>query len=141
MYVCMYQHNISLQFHFALLVACIKYLVCILDSCWLILFYFCEESIFLHRCKHFIILNFKFVLPYVYIRYLTLNWLQDRVILAAKNEGYHEIMNQILAIVLGIVTEYKSVDNSSTCRWGHQFPTTVPKLTWFGWIATTSSFT
>jgi ATP-dependent DNA helicase PIF1 len=69
-----------------------------------------KSFIFLHRCKYFIILNFKFDLPYVYISYLTLNWLQDRVILAAKNEGFHEIMNQILAMLPGIVTEYKSVD-------------------------------
>jgi hypothetical protein len=42
--------------------------------------------------------------------YLTLNWLWDRVILAAKEEDVHEIMNQILAMLPGIVTEYKSID-------------------------------
>jgi ATP-dependent DNA helicase PIF1 len=42
--------------------------------------------------------------------YLTLNWLRDRVILAAKIEDIHEIINQILDMLPGIVTEYKSID-------------------------------
>jgi ATP-dependent DNA helicase PIF1 len=40
-----------------------------------------------------------------------LNWLRDRVILAAKNEDVHEVMNQILAMLPG-VTEYKSNDTA-----------------------------
>jgi ATP-dependent DNA helicase PIF1 len=36
--------------------------------------------------------------------------LRDRVILAANNEDVHEIMNQILAMLPGVVTEYKSID-------------------------------
>jgi hypothetical protein len=50
------------------------------------------------------------VSPAVFRNYLTLNWFRDRVILAAKNEDVHEIMNQILAMLPGIVTEYKSID-------------------------------
>jgi hypothetical protein len=49
------------------------------------------------------------VYPAVSQNYLTLNCLRDRVILAAKNEDVHEIMNQILAMLPG-VTEYKSID-------------------------------
>jgi ATP-dependent DNA helicase PIF1 len=41
--------------------------------------------------------------------YFTLKWLRDRVILVAKNEDVHEIMNQMLAMLPG-VTEYKSID-------------------------------
>jgi ATP-dependent DNA helicase PIF1 len=36
--------------------------------------------------------------------------LRGRVIVAAKNEDVHEIMNQILATLPGVVTEYKSID-------------------------------
>jgi ATP-dependent DNA helicase PIF1 len=36
--------------------------------------------------------------------------LRDRVILAAKNEDVHGIINQILAMLPGVVTEYKSID-------------------------------
>jgi hypothetical protein len=36
--------------------------------------------------------------------------LLDRVILAAKTEDVHELMNQILARLPGVITEYKSVD-------------------------------
>jgi ATP-dependent DNA helicase PIF1 len=42
--------------------------------------------------------------------YLILNWLRDRVILAAKNEDGHEIMNQTLAMLPAVVTAYKSID-------------------------------
>jgi hypothetical protein len=45
------------------------------------------------------------VYPAVSQNYLTLNGLRDRVILAAKNEDIHEIMNQILAMLPGVVTE------------------------------------
>jgi hypothetical protein len=51
------------------------------------------------------------VYPAVSQNYLTLNWLRYRVILAAKNEDVHKIMNQILAMLSGVVTEYKSIDN------------------------------
>jgi hypothetical protein len=50
------------------------------------------------------------VYPAVSQNYLTLNWLRDRVILAAKNEDVHEIMNQILSMLPGVVTKYKSID-------------------------------
>jgi hypothetical protein len=50
------------------------------------------------------------VYPAVSQNYLTLNWLRDRVILAAKKEDVHEIMNQILATLPGVVIEYKSID-------------------------------
>jgi hypothetical protein len=50
------------------------------------------------------------IYPAVSQNYLTLNWLRDRVILASKNEDIHEIINQILAMLPGVVTEYKSVD-------------------------------
>jgi hypothetical protein len=50
------------------------------------------------------------VYPAVSQKYLILNWFRDRVILAAINEDAHEIMNQILAMLPGVVTEYKSVD-------------------------------
>jgi hypothetical protein len=50
------------------------------------------------------------VYPAVSQNYLTLNWLRDRVILAAKIEDVQEIMNQILAMLPGAVTEYKSID-------------------------------
>jgi ATP-dependent DNA helicase PIF1 len=52
----------------------------------------------------------RVVYPAASQNYLTLNWLRDRIILAAKNEDLHEIMNQILAILPGVVTEYKSID-------------------------------
>jgi hypothetical protein len=39
--------------------------------------------------------------------YHNLNWLRERVILAAKNGDVHEIMKQILAMLPGVVTEYK----------------------------------
>jgi ATP-dependent DNA helicase PIF1 len=50
------------------------------------------------------------VYPAVSQNYLTLNWLRDRVILAAKNEGIHKIMNQVLAMLPGVVTECKYID-------------------------------
>jgi hypothetical protein len=43
------------------------------------------------------------VYPAVSQNYLTLNWLRERVILAAKNEDVHQIMNQILAMLPGVV--------------------------------------
>jgi ATP-dependent DNA helicase PIF1 len=39
-----------------------------------------------------------------------LDWLRDRVILAAKNEDVHEITNQILDMLPGVATEYKFID-------------------------------
>jgi hypothetical protein len=42
--------------------------------------------------------------------YHNLNRLQDRAILAPRNEDIHELMNQILDIISGVVTEYKSID-------------------------------
>jgi ATP-dependent DNA helicase PIF1 len=36
--------------------------------------------------------------------------LRERVILASKNEDVYEIMNHILAMLPGVVTEYKSID-------------------------------
>jgi ATP-dependent DNA helicase PIF1 len=50
------------------------------------------------------------VYPAVFQNYHNLNWLRERVILAAKNEDVHEIMNQILTMLPGVVTEYKSID-------------------------------
>jgi ATP-dependent DNA helicase PIF1 len=50
------------------------------------------------------------VYPAVSQNYLILNWLPDRVIFPAKNEDVLEIMNQILAMLPGVVTEYKSID-------------------------------
>jgi hypothetical protein len=50
------------------------------------------------------------VYPAVFQNYHNLNWLRERVILAAKNENVHKIMNQILAMLAGVVTEYKSID-------------------------------
>jgi ATP-dependent DNA helicase PIF1 len=50
------------------------------------------------------------VYPAVSQNYVTLNWLRDRAILTVKNEDVHEIMNQILAMLPGAVTEYKSTD-------------------------------
>jgi hypothetical protein len=50
------------------------------------------------------------VYPAVSQNYLTLDWLRDRAILAAKNEDVHEIMTQVLVMLRGVVTEYKSVD-------------------------------
>jgi hypothetical protein len=39
-----------------------------------------------------------------------LNWLRDRAILAPKDEDVHEITNQILDMLPGVATEYKSID-------------------------------
>jgi ATP-dependent DNA helicase PIF1 len=50
------------------------------------------------------------VYPSLSQNYLTSNWLRDRVILAAKNEDVNDIMNQILAMLPGVVTEHKSID-------------------------------
>jgi hypothetical protein len=50
------------------------------------------------------------VYPAVSQNYLNLNWSRDRVILAAKNEDIYEITNQILAMLPGVVNEYKSID-------------------------------
>jgi ATP-dependent DNA helicase PIF1 len=50
------------------------------------------------------------VYPAVFQNYHNLNWLRERVFLAAKNEDVHEIMNQILAMLPGVVTEYRSID-------------------------------
>jgi ATP-dependent DNA helicase PIF1 len=50
------------------------------------------------------------VYPAVFQNYHNLNWLQERVILAAKNEDVHEILNQILGMLPGVVTEYKAID-------------------------------
>jgi ATP-dependent DNA helicase PIF1 len=46
----------------------------------------------------------------IFQNYHNLNWLLQRVILAAKNEDVREIMNQILTMLPGVVTEYKSID-------------------------------
>jgi hypothetical protein len=51
------------------------------------------------------------VYPAVFQHYHNLNWLREGIILAAKNEDVHKIMNQILAMLSGVVTEYKSIDN------------------------------
>jgi hypothetical protein len=69
-----------------------------------------------------------------------LNWLLERVILAAKNEDVHKIMNQILAMLPGVVTEYKSIDTTVDADEVVNFPP-VSKLTPYGWITTTSSVT
>jgi hypothetical protein len=45
------------------------------------------------------------VYPAVSLNYHNLNWLRDRVILAPRNEDVHELTNQILDMLLGIVTE------------------------------------
>jgi ATP-dependent DNA helicase PIF1 len=50
------------------------------------------------------------VYPAVSQNYNTWNWLRDRVILAAKNDNVHEIMDQVLAMLPVIVTEYKSIN-------------------------------
>jgi ATP-dependent DNA helicase PIF1 len=50
------------------------------------------------------------VYPTLSQNYHNLNWLRDRAILAPKNEDVHEIMNQILDMLPGVATEYKSID-------------------------------
>jgi hypothetical protein len=42
--------------------------------------------------------------------YHNLKWLRDRAVLAPKNEDFHELMNQVLDMLPGVATEYKSVD-------------------------------
>jgi hypothetical protein len=50
------------------------------------------------------------VYPAVLRNYHNFNWLREMITLAAKNEDVHEIMNRILAMLPGVVTEYKSID-------------------------------
>jgi hypothetical protein len=42
--------------------------------------------------------------------YHNLKWLRDRAILVPKNKDVHEITNQILGMLPGVPTEYKSID-------------------------------
>jgi hypothetical protein len=48
--------------------------------------------------------------PAVSQNYHNLNWLRDRAILAPGNEDAHELTNQILDMLPGVVTEYKSIN-------------------------------
>jgi ATP-dependent DNA helicase PIF1 len=41
--------------------------------------------------------------------YHNLNWLRDRAILAPRNEDVHELTNQILVMLPGVVNEYESI--------------------------------
>jgi ATP-dependent DNA helicase PIF1 len=50
------------------------------------------------------------VYPALSQNYHNLNWLQDRAIVAPRNEDVHELMNKILDMLPGIVTEYKSIN-------------------------------
>jgi ATP-dependent DNA helicase PIF1 len=50
------------------------------------------------------------VYPALSQNYHNANWLQDRPILAPKNEAVHEMTNQILDMLPGVSTEYKSID-------------------------------
>jgi hypothetical protein len=50
------------------------------------------------------------VYPGISQNYLNLDWARKRVNLAAKNEDVNEIINHILAMLPGVVNEYKSID-------------------------------